>query len=224
MTRILALETSTPDGTVALLDGGELLEARLLRERAHARDLLPAVEGLLTRRGVRLADLDAIAVGLGPGSFTGLRVAVATALGLARGSGVGIPGIPSFDALAFDALAPGEEGLVAADARSGALYAARYLRRAADVETLLAPVAWSLAEARLHLGRAPRVIWASRPPAALAAPAAEAPRAPTAGALARLAGARFFEGALQPSDAAIEPLYLRPFAVRARAVSAGPEH
>ncbi len=95
--------------------------------------------------------LDAVFVGTGPGSYTGLRVGIATALGLARATGARLIGIPSFEALAFAQLAPGQEGTVLLDARGGRIYHARYRRTAADLEVLDPPSAVSAADLSRHL-------------------------------------------------------------------------
>lgn len=219
MTALAAFETSTAAGSVALLQGGSAMEVELARDRAHASDLLPALDGLLRSAGLSLPELDALVVGLGPGSFTGLRVAAATALGLARGAALALVGVPSFEATALAALAPGEEGAVVADARSGALYFARYLRLADDLATLEPPQALAPSELASRIagdfpivGDSALLRGALLPPAAVARLRGAAPRA---AALARLGAARLAQrGPSAPEE--IEPLYLRPFAVRAR--------
>jgi len=137
----VALETSRREASLALGVGETMLHAEL-GPAAHARDLVPALERLLAaagveRRGGKLS-LAAVIVGLGPGSYTGLRVGIATAQALARASGATLHGIPSFEALAFAELEPGEEGTVAMDARAGRFYHARY-RRVSDGLVVLDP-------------------------------------------------------------------------------------
>lgn len=96
-------------------------------ERNHARRLPGALEGLFAQAGAVPRDLAGITVGLGPGSYTGLRVGVATAQGLARGLGVPLRGEASLTAMAATALNPAQrEGLIALDARRGNVYAAVY--------------------------------------------------------------------------------------------------
>jgi tRNA threonylcarbamoyladenosine biosynthesis protein TsaB len=88
MTRILAVETSTEACSCALWCDGELDEDFALIPRQHTQQLLPMVARLLARGQLGFADLDAIAVGRGPGSFTGLRIAMGVAQGLAFAAGL----------------------------------------------------------------------------------------------------------------------------------------
>jgi tRNA threonylcarbamoyladenosine biosynthesis protein TsaB len=82
---LLAFDTSTPVGSVAVARGGEILaRGLLLRRGEHASQLLPRIADLLAEAGVERGDLDGVVVGRGPGSFTGVRIAAATARGLAR--------------------------------------------------------------------------------------------------------------------------------------------
>ncbi|HUF88822.1 MAG TPA: tRNA (adenosine(37)-N6)-threonylcarbamoyltransferase complex dimerization subunit type 1 TsaB [Gemmatimonadota bacterium] len=126
---VLAIDTATPAGAVALL-----VEERVLRRpiewRSSFRQVAPALEALLDEAGLRLADLEAIAVPAGPGSFTGLRVGAAMALGLTRLTGR-LYGVPTLAAVA-EAYAPPRERRVCAtlDARRGRRYAALYERAA----------------------------------------------------------------------------------------------
>jgi tRNA threonylcarbamoyladenosine biosynthesis protein TsaB len=133
---VLGLDTSTPSSAVGLLVGtGDVLEAsdRLAagaRPRHQAR-LLPLAASLLARAGFGWERVDRIAVGLGPGTFTGLRVGVATARGLAQSLGVELVGVSSSMALAyaaFDRLGAEHEGcvLTLVDARRGELFVAAY--------------------------------------------------------------------------------------------------
>lgn len=98
--KILALETATPACSVALNLDGEIIEHYELAERRHASDLLPMAEKLLAQAGLSLNQLDGIAFGHGPGAFTGLRVAVATAQGLAFAVDLPVMGISTLAALA----------------------------------------------------------------------------------------------------------------------------
>ena len=98
---LLALETSGRVLSVALLRGEEVLAERQgARERPGAESLLPAVDEVLVRAGVRVADVEAFAVSIGPGSFTGLRVGIATVKGLAFGSGRPVAAVSSLAVLA----------------------------------------------------------------------------------------------------------------------------
>ena len=127
---ILGFDTSTAASTAAVVtragDAHEVAPApaRLAERPAHAAELLPAVHEAMRRAGVRFSDLDAIAVGRGPGTFTGLRIGVATARALAKANGLPLRGVSSLAALA--AGMPGGLRLPAIDARRGELYAALY--------------------------------------------------------------------------------------------------
>ncbi len=93
---ILAFDTATDVATSALVDDGEVLGERVSR----AVTLLEDVDALLRQGGARPTDLDALAVGVGPGSFTGIRIGLATARGLALGLGVPGAGVSTLAALA----------------------------------------------------------------------------------------------------------------------------
>jgi tRNA threonylcarbamoyladenosine biosynthesis protein TsaB len=93
---ILAFDTATEIATSALVDDGEVLGERVSR----AVTLLEDVDALLRQAGARTGDLDALAVGIGPGSFTGLRIGLATARGLALGLEIPVAGVSTLAALA----------------------------------------------------------------------------------------------------------------------------
>jgi tRNA threonylcarbamoyl adenosine modification protein YeaZ len=102
---ILAIDTSAAQCAVALLDG-EAVSMRAPMERGHAEALFPMIDAVLARAGAAYADLARIAVCTGPGSFTGLRVGVAAARGLALALGVPAIGVSRFEALAAEAGGP----------------------------------------------------------------------------------------------------------------------
>lgn len=138
--KLLALDTATENCSVALWLEGRVLSREQELGRGHAEHILPMIDELRASAGIELAQLDAIAVGLGPGGFTGVRLGVSVAQGLAFGVGLPIVGISNLAALAQRALdARPEAGgvLVCADARMGEIYTAAF-RRAADglAETL----------------------------------------------------------------------------------------
>jgi tRNA threonylcarbamoyladenosine biosynthesis protein TsaB len=111
---ILAFDTATDVATSALVEDGEVLGERTSR----AVTLLEDVDALLRQAGARTGDIQGLAVGTGPGSFTGLRVGLATARGLALALGVPMAGVSTLDALA--AGAPG--ALPVIDARRGEVF------------------------------------------------------------------------------------------------------
>ncbi|HEY8495224.1 MAG TPA: tRNA (adenosine(37)-N6)-threonylcarbamoyltransferase complex dimerization subunit type 1 TsaB [Myxococcota bacterium] len=127
---LLAIESASEPASVALLHAGEPVGERVVPPgRPASEALLPSLLELLAAHGLEPAALDAIAVSIGPGSFTGLRVGVATAKGLAFGSEVAVAAVPTLAALAAKAAARGgPAALVVAtlDARRGELYAAAH--------------------------------------------------------------------------------------------------
>lgn len=154
---LLAIESATPDASVALLRGDHVVAARRgPAGRPASESLLPTVLALLEEAGVALAALDAFAVSIGPGSFTGLRVGVATVKGLAFGSPQPVVPVPTLAALASRAGA--SRGCVAAllDAQRGEVYAALHeadaLRTPRLAPTVLRPAALADALARHAAG------------------------------------------------------------------------
>jgi tRNA threonylcarbamoyladenosine biosynthesis protein TsaB len=101
---VLGIETSTPQASVTIgSEQGIIGSCTISRGAAYGEFLLPAVEFLLRQSGLTYRQLSALAIGLGPGLFTGMRVGVATAKTLAQALSVPIVGVPSLDLLAFDA-------------------------------------------------------------------------------------------------------------------------
>ncbi len=99
--KVLGIETATLAGGIALMsDAGLIAEYRLHVEARHSQRILVAVDHVLTESKTALSDLDAIAVSIGPGSFTGLRVGLATAKGLLMGIGKPIVLVPTLEAMA----------------------------------------------------------------------------------------------------------------------------
>ncbi|MDQ3936033.1 MAG: tRNA (adenosine(37)-N6)-threonylcarbamoyltransferase complex dimerization subunit type 1 TsaB [Actinomycetota bacterium] len=125
---VLGLDTSTAASSACvLLSDGRAFEVvpgpeELGGPPAHARDLLPRVDEVMGAAGADYGDLDAIAVGIGPGSFTGLRVGVATARALAHAHGLELRPVSSLAALAAGIDAPLRLALI--DAKRGELFAA----------------------------------------------------------------------------------------------------
>jgi tRNA threonylcarbamoyladenosine biosynthesis protein TsaB len=127
---LLGLDTSTPAaGACVLRSDGEAFEVtppaeRLGRAPAHASELMPAVADAMGRAGVDWPDLDAIAVGVGPGTFTGLRIGIATARALATAAGLPLRRVSSLAALAAGIDAPLRLPLI--DARRGEVFGALF--------------------------------------------------------------------------------------------------
>ena len=140
--KLLALETSTEACSVALWLDGEVRERFEIAPRRHAELTLPWAEQLLVDAGVARSQLDAIAVGRGPGAFTGVRLAIAIGQGIALALDRPIVPVSTLAALALQA--PGPCVLAAIDARMGEVYAAAFELRdgdafALDAERVAAP-------------------------------------------------------------------------------------
>jgi len=125
--KALALDTATPAGSAALVQGAAVLaESNLSPGKTHSRTLVPEIQRLLARLDLTVHDLDLIAVGLGPGSFTGLRIGLAVAKGLAWAAGKPLVGVPSLDALVQGLPPQPIQACPMLDARRGQVYAALY--------------------------------------------------------------------------------------------------
>lgn len=122
--RILALETATDACSAALVNGTEILERFEIAPRRHAALMLPFVDSLLAEAGLAIGQLDAIAFGRGPGSFTGLRIAAGMAQGLAFGADLPVVPVSTLAALAQGCVREcGARGVLAAlDARMHEVY------------------------------------------------------------------------------------------------------
>jgi len=127
MPRLLAINTATPAGSVAVTVGGQLLgETTLQLKATHSERLLELVDRLLSDLDLHVGQLDAIAVVQGPGSFTGLRVGMATAKGLALSLGIPLIGVSSLETLASNIVYAGMPVCALLDARKNEVYAGLY--------------------------------------------------------------------------------------------------
>lgn len=125
--RILALETSTLAGSVALLDGDQLVGEYTLNIRTtHSERLLAAVDRLLQDAGWTPGMLEGLAVAVGPGSFTGLRIGVSTVKGLAFSLGIPVAAVSTLEALAWSLPFARDQVCPVLDARKGEVYAALF--------------------------------------------------------------------------------------------------
>ncbi|CAN7332549.1 tRNA (adenosine(37)-N6)-threonylcarbamoyltransferase complex dimerization subunit type 1 TsaB [Knoellia sp. LjRoot47] len=138
---ILAIDTSTSAITVALHDATSVLAVEShLDPRAHTEWVAPLIASCLAKASVTPDDLTAVAVGNGPGPFTGLRVGIVTGLTMGHALEVPVLGIGSLDVLAEQSAGLTEgELLVASDARRKEVYWARYAVRPGRVEALTEP-------------------------------------------------------------------------------------
>jgi len=127
--KILAFDTSSEKGSVSLLEGVTLrAELRSNTAAGHSALLLEAVDFLLGRAEWELKDLTLVAAGIGPGSFTGIRIGVATGIGLAQSLGIPFVGVSGLDVLARRAARSAINGRIGVllDARRSQLYFAEY--------------------------------------------------------------------------------------------------
>jgi len=128
--KVLAFDTSSVSGSVALLEGADVrAELRLHSLQTHSTLLLGSIEFLLCRVGWSLGDLNLIAVGIGPGSFTGIRIGIATALGFAQSLSIPFAGISGLDALAHHYWFPDGAIGVVLDAHRSQVYYGEYISR-----------------------------------------------------------------------------------------------
>ncbi|BDM64821.1 tRNA (adenosine(37)-N6)-threonylcarbamoyltransferase complex dimerization subunit type 1 TsaB [Shewanella sp. NFH-SH190041] len=128
MPTILALDTCTEACSAALTHQGHIYSAFDEVPREHSQRLLPMVDSLLQQAGIRLTDLDAIAYGRGPGSFTGIRICTSMTQGLALGADKPVVGISTLAAMAQSAISRGATQVLAAiDARMGEVYWGQFI-------------------------------------------------------------------------------------------------
>ena len=135
---LLAIDTSTESCSAALLCGQRLIERSELAPRRHAELILPMIDSLLGEAGLSRRSVHGIAVGRGPGAFTGVRLGISVAQGLALGLDIPVVPVSSLAALALDAPAEGGAAILAViDARMGEIYAGAFERSA---DGLVAPI------------------------------------------------------------------------------------
>jgi tRNA threonylcarbamoyladenosine biosynthesis protein TsaB len=152
---ILGIESATARAGVALgTDDGVIASAQVTRGPRHAEVLMPAIDFVCTQAGIAARDVDAIAVDIGPGLFTGLRVGIATANGLAQSLGKPMIGVCSLDVLAYP-LRFGDTDVVSViDARRREVYAARYGFADGELKRVMDPAVLPPAELLAQVGDA----------------------------------------------------------------------
>ena len=130
-TRILAIDTATEACSVALWNNGEKHALFEICPREHTQRILPMVQQILAESGVSLNRLDALAFGRGPGSFTGVRIGIGIAQGLAMGSDLPMIGVSTLATMAQGAFRQmgATQVLAAIDARMGEVYWGQYQRQ-----------------------------------------------------------------------------------------------
>lgn len=216
---ILGLESSAKSASVALSRDGALLALTFQQTGlTHSRTLLPMAEALLKNAGLTLGDLDAVAVAHGPGSFTGVRIGVATAKGLCWGAGIPAVGVSTLEAMALSGGESAPEGSVvccAMDARREQIYNALFRFKDGVPERLTPDRAVGLDALAAELSGQDAPIWVMGDGAALcydylrgagraAVLAPEPVRMQTARGVCRAA-----EGRTPQSAAELLPVYLR---------------
>ena len=125
--RVIAIETATMVGSIAIIDAARVISEITLNARAtHSERLMAAIDRLLGDSGLAIDDMDGVAVSIGPGSFTGLRIGLSAAKGLSYASGKPLIGIPTLDALALNMTFSSYLICPIQDARKGEVYTALY--------------------------------------------------------------------------------------------------
>lgn len=203
---LLAIDTATSAiSTAVLIDGEVRAQSSVIDPRRHAEVLAPSIDRVLREASLTPADLDAVAVGIGPGPFTGLRVGIVTATTLGWARGIPVHGVCSLDALAHE-YAGGHTGdvVVATDARRKEVYWARYVARDGVAVRQTDPAVCRPADLPDDIRTLPAVGRAAvLYPADV--PYAAHPLDVSAGALGLVALARLAAGEALP----VRPLYLR---------------
>lgn len=220
MTAILALDTSTPACSVALIQDGVVLEDFRMAPRQHNDLILPMVDQILSQAGITLSQLDAIAFGRGPGSFTGLRISAGVVQGLAYGADLPVVPVSTLAAMALEAhqATYHENWLAALDARMGEIYVGGYhIEKQEDfwiateifAERVIAPDNLTAIE-QAYQGVGSGWIYQERLNEVLPMPATEmlVDIAPRAACIAQLAAYDFSLNKVVSADQAL-PVYLR---------------
>lgn len=214
--KLLAIDTATEACSAALLLGDDCRRQFQTMPRGHTEALMPMVHGLLAEAGLSLTDIDGLAVGRGPGAFTGVRIGISAAQGLALGLGLPTIAISNLAALAWLA-GPGPVASVI-DARAGGVYAGYFQvdgnhAKALTAECVVAPTdlpAWPDPSApKVRTAGTGWVVADAKLRAAIGVSVeATDVQLPTAEAIARLALPRLQAGeGVDATD--LQPVYLR---------------
>lgn len=199
---VLAIDTASQTPAVALLARGDSWEEPLAPDRRASEELLPAIRRCLDRAGLTLRDLSRIAVCAGPGSFTGVRVGLATAWGLGRAAGVSVETVSTLEAIAETARSSGEPRVWAAlDAGRGDLVLQRFQMDRGRAESREVATLVPASAATAHAGGDP-LIGGSIANPSLASP--PTPARALAEAAARWPG--------EPATGSLQAIYTRPSA------------
>lgn len=214
---LLAIETSTEACSVALIHGDEVVARSEIAPRRHAELVLPMADALLAEAGLGRHALDVIAVGRGPGAFTGVRLGISLAQGMALALDVPVVTVSSLAALALEAPEDDAAILAVIDARMGEIYTASYRRDdnggliVLDEERVCVPAALSLSVSPAwHVVGTGWTTYADvlRPHLTGELRSAEGARYPQARHVAELAAREFAAGRAGAPEHAL-PVYLR---------------
>jgi tRNA threonylcarbamoyladenosine biosynthesis protein TsaB len=210
--KVLAIDTATERCSVALLIDGRVVERAAETPRGHADLVLPMVDEVLVESGLTLRQLDGLGYGRGPGAFTGVRIAVGVAQGLAYGAQLLTVGISDLAAVAQQFAQPGARILVCMDARMNEVYWGRFeatpdgLVRPTTPERVDRPEAVDPDDATVYVGTG----FGAYPQLAAGRTAGSVHGAvlPHARDVAKLAAAQLRAGRGEPAEHA-QPVYLR---------------
>lgn len=221
--RVLGVDTSSNIGSVALVECGadpfaaEVLATATARvSNAHGESILPLIEDVLRAARAPRESIELLAVGLGPGSFTGTRIAVATLKGVAVATGIPLRGVDAFAALALDTGTVDDRPIaIVIDARKGEVYVGVVRVREGEVVILVEPAHLPPARAFAHLAPAlEEIFYAAGDGVGLVTELSLHRRrrveleVPRASAVAALAAARHLRSPIDEVDV-LEPLYVR---------------
>lgn len=211
--RVLAIDTALGACSACILDAGAstpLADETLLMERGHAEALMPLIGRVAEAAPGGFESIDRVAVTIGPGSFTGMRVGISAARAIGLAAGVPVVGVTTLSALLAPLVAAGDRRLIAAaiDARHGAVY---FQAVAPGGRSVVAPAHIGIREAVRYLGSGPVVVTGSAAPliaaeamnAGVSVSSANAEDAPDILFVARLGMAA------DPDQALPKPFYLR---------------
>lgn len=222
---LLAIETATDVCSAAVADESGLLGVTsLFRPRSHAEHLVPMIQDLVARCGLRFTDVSAVAVSAGPGSYTGLRIGVSTAKGLAFSTGAAMVAVPTLEAFAHrivTLVAPGEMVLPVLDARRSQVYSAAFVRTTSGLDPIEPSGTRSIEEVSGWIAEAGSPVHVlGDGPTLLSFPAnsdlelrCHASVQPSADTVAHL-GIRAFTAGDIVETASLEPMYLREFVAK----------
>jgi len=213
---ILAVHTTTPRLSVAVTQDGNVLQERILPPgREHLENLAPVIQGVCWQAKINLEDLHGLGVTTGPGSFSGIRVGLATVKGLALALSKPVVGVSSLEILAWQGLGEGEVGAAVIDARRREIFTGVYRKSAQQVFLLQGPFLMKtdlLAGFMKPVDREVPKICAERAIEGLVANSSNALEirivVPSASACALLAE-KYFKGGKAQDVHSIAPLYIR---------------